>query len=280
MARFARDLVRMTAEIMAERFDPMRLVETANLMPREPEKLAETIAAVELLRDERLRSFRIDIETDSTIEPDENAEKQRRTEFVTAVGGFMREAMPLAATAPALAPVMSETLLFLVRGYRAGRMMEDTIEKAAEQMQQQAQQAQQQPQADPAAAADAAKAQGEQQRLVMDRERHGVEIEAKQAELAHKQAMAGLDQEMKRREMDKFDREMKGEQEMKAEEITLIVQPLSEAMAQLGQMLMQMQQAQQQLVQLIAAPKRAEVIRGPDGRVMGADIGIVQQTLN
>jgi hypothetical protein len=43
---------------------------------------------IELLRDERTRGFRIEIETDSTVEPDEQAEKQRRVEFLEAVGNF------------------------------------------------------------------------------------------------------------------------------------------------------------------------------------------------
>ncbi|MGO7202366.1 hypothetical protein ACCT30_13715, partial [Rhizobium ruizarguesonis] len=37
---------------------------------------------VQLLRNDSIRGFQIDIETDSTIEPDEDAEKQRRMEFV------------------------------------------------------------------------------------------------------------------------------------------------------------------------------------------------------
>jgi hypothetical protein len=57
-----------------------------------------------LLREQRLRPFVLDIETDSTIAPDENAQKQRATEFVTAVGGFMKEALPLVQTVPQAAP--------------------------------------------------------------------------------------------------------------------------------------------------------------------------------
>ena len=38
------------------------------------------------LKDNRAKAFVLDIETDSTIMADENAEKQRRTEFITALG--------------------------------------------------------------------------------------------------------------------------------------------------------------------------------------------------
>jgi hypothetical protein len=48
-----------------------------------------------LLRDPALRAFRIDIETDSTIEPNDQEEKQRRIEFVTAVGKYLAESLPV-----------------------------------------------------------------------------------------------------------------------------------------------------------------------------------------
>src|SRR5262252_2036267 len=74
-----------------------------------------------ILRDEKTRGFRIEIETDSTIEPDESAEKQARVEFITATGAFMREAMPAIQMTPQIAPMIGEMFLFLVRGFRAGR---------------------------------------------------------------------------------------------------------------------------------------------------------------
>jgi hypothetical protein len=87
-----------------------------------------------------MRGFLIDIETDSTIQPDEDAEKQRRTEFVTAFGGFMKEAGEILPTAPSLAPMIGEILLFMVRGFRAGRGLEEVIERSMQQLGQQLQQ--------------------------------------------------------------------------------------------------------------------------------------------
>jgi len=123
-------------------------------------------AVVELLRDERTRGFRIDIETDSTVEPDEQAEKQRRMEFLTAVSTFMREAMPALQLRPALAPVMKEMLLFLVRGFRVGRSMEDVIERAMDDIEKAAAQASQAPpQPDPKVVKAQADAKLDEQRL-------------------------------------------------------------------------------------------------------------------
>ena len=86
--------------------------------------------AFDLLANDDMRGYRIEVETDSTIQPDEDAEKQRRTEFVTAIGGLLQQAVPLLGAAPELAPLVGETILFTARGFRAGRQLEDVIEQA------------------------------------------------------------------------------------------------------------------------------------------------------
>ena len=117
---------------------------------------------MEMLRSEKVRPFVLDIETDSTIQPDEDAEKQRRTEFITAVGGFIGQVVPVAAQLPEIAPLASEMLKFLASGFRAGRELEGAIEKFAETVEQKASQPQP---PSPEAQAAQAKAQAEQQKL-------------------------------------------------------------------------------------------------------------------
>jgi hypothetical protein len=41
---------------------------------------------MKVLRDDKLRGFKIDIETDSTVQPDADAEKQARTDLVMGMG--------------------------------------------------------------------------------------------------------------------------------------------------------------------------------------------------
>jgi hypothetical protein len=125
-----------------------------------------------LLRDNTLRTFRIDIETDSTIEPNDQEEKQRRVEFVGAVGEYVSKSIPAVQLMPQLLPVIGEGLKFLVRGFRVGREMEETIEKALDQLEAAAQGGQgQQQQHGPDPKAEQAKAQAAQmtaQARVMD----------------------------------------------------------------------------------------------------------------
>jgi hypothetical protein len=87
-------------------------------------------AAVALLRQDGAHGFRIDIESDSTIAPDEQAEKQARVEFLSQMVPLLEQVVPLAMGNPALASVCREITLFAARGFRIARTLEETLEQA------------------------------------------------------------------------------------------------------------------------------------------------------
>ena len=86
-------------------------------------------AVVALLRDDKMRGFRIEVETDSLVEADQDAEKQRRIEFVTAVSTFMEKMGPVVQSMPQTAPLVGGLLQFVVRGFKVGQELEETIDK-------------------------------------------------------------------------------------------------------------------------------------------------------
>ena len=95
---------------------------------------------IQRLRDDRVRSYSIDVETDSTVQPDEDAEKQRRVEFATMFGGMLKEITALFQVGPVaapLAPAIAEGMKFVVRGFRAGRALEDAIDRSLDKLLQQ-----------------------------------------------------------------------------------------------------------------------------------------------
>jgi hypothetical protein len=89
-----------------------------------------------ILRTNTTRAFEISIETDSTIEPNDQDEKQRQVEFTEAVGKLVQSMLPLVQVAPSLLEMATALLLSLVRRFRAGRELEDVIERAMDQFQQ------------------------------------------------------------------------------------------------------------------------------------------------
>src|SRR5690242_12154545 len=86
-------------------------------------------AVVALLRNDRMRGFRIDVETDSLVEADQNQEKANATELVAAIANFFKEFGPVVQAQPALAPMVSDLLCFALRRYKVGAELEETVEK-------------------------------------------------------------------------------------------------------------------------------------------------------
>jgi len=246
LVRIARDMARMAGEIMSENFKPETLLMNAQMeLPTEadieqqiqaaaadPNNVAmalqnpqaaqqliqearETVTIdkiVALFRSERVRPFALDIETDSTIQPDENADKQRRAEFLTALGNTMAQMAPMVQAQPQTAGFAGEILKFAIAPFRAGRELEQAVDDFVEQMKQFSQPEQEQP--DPAQMkmqadmqikqADAelrqkeaqADAERDQQKQVQDlehkRQLHELDMEAKRLDLEIKQAESDM----------------------------------------------------------------------------------------
>jgi hypothetical protein len=163
------------------------------------------------LRDDRVRAYSIDVETDSTIQPDEDAEKQRRIEFATMFGGFLKQAGELFQYGPMaapLAPMIAEGLKFTVRGFRAGRQLEDAIDRAMDQLLAMIKQAASQP---PKPTPEEIKMQGEIAAQKREDERSKMEMAAKAQEDQRKAGMeqqkAQLDERMSMMDMQLKERE-------------------------------------------------------------------------
>lgn len=139
------------------------------------EQVQETVTidqVMDLLRAQKMRPFVLEIETDSTIAPDENAQKQRATEFLTATGGFLEQGVTLVSAAPESAEMVAEMLKYVANQFRAGRELQGVIEDFADKVAQRAAQAQGQQKPDP----ELIKAQGQAKRDAAEAKR--VEAEA------------------------------------------------------------------------------------------------------
>lgn len=96
------------------------------------QKQAQFDAACKLIRDDGIRGFKLDIEADSTIAPDEEAEKQSRTEFLKEIVPFLETVTPIAQGNPKMAKLVGEIGMFAIRGFRVARTLEEAFEAAFE----------------------------------------------------------------------------------------------------------------------------------------------------
>jgi hypothetical protein len=105
-------------------------------MQQEKAKAQFLMRAVELLKNDKLRGFRIDIETDSTIQGDQQQEKADRIEFITAATKFIEAAGQVGQTLPQAIPLFTKMLGFGIRGFRVGRDLESAFDEFADKMDQ------------------------------------------------------------------------------------------------------------------------------------------------
>ena len=153
--RFARDLLRIMGEIVAEKFQPQTIFAVAGMkIPTQAEIQMSQVAAqmaqetgqqappqlqgpsqeevIQFLRTQTLRDYSVDIETDSTIRADLTREQMNITQFVQGFGQFIQSIGP-AVQAGFVPQKEAATLLkSFARSFKLGRDAEDAIEQLGE----------------------------------------------------------------------------------------------------------------------------------------------------
>jgi len=157
---------------------------------------------LQIMRSDKLRSYRVDVETDSTVFEDAQMERQSRIEFVNTLGAYMEKALGVVQAAPELTPIAFQALEFMVRGFKIGREFEDLIDEAKqnslEAMQKQKQMQQQGPPPDPKMIDAQQKAQLKAAELKQKGQFKGAELQQKgQLEMAK----MGQDAQLSREQM-------------------------------------------------------------------------------
>jgi len=300
--RYARDIIRLKGEIIAERFAP----ETIRMMtglPVTPEMMA-------LLRDDGQRGFRIDIETDSTVAGDVIEDQKAMTELLGGISKYVAEMGPAVASGYVPAPLAFRMLATAVRRFKMGREVEEEIDQLAgeqigpdgqlqppqlpapppspEAQAQEAEMAMREREMAGAAEERQAKAQAEQQKAAVEQERAAAEADFRNRELdlqertfAFSQQQHADAQDLERLkitearaaredgyEQDEIKRRADG---LPADDYEENMNKLAEAVAQLAQAIVQGQQQQAQrdetIMQALMAPK--EIVFDGKGRPTG-----------
>jgi len=130
--RFCREIVRKIAEIIFEPglFSDETIALMYGLEQRKPEDQATFPQALQLLRDDRLRTFRVDIETDSTIATDEAENQARWAQYMQSVTSIFSNVAEIQQFRPELMHPMLESALGAIRSLRTGRNVEGAWERA------------------------------------------------------------------------------------------------------------------------------------------------------
>ncbi len=166
VARVARDLLRMKAEIMHRHFRP----ETLKLMTG----IEVTPEALKIMRSE-MRSYSIDIETDSTVRADVGRRQEELNMFLQGASQIITAAVNAAAVMPQTVPALLEIFISFARQFNLGKQGEDALDDLGEA----AKQPPVQPDDGKAAAEQAAQQAAQQAEI--DRQAKQEELQAKMA---------------------------------------------------------------------------------------------------
>jgi hypothetical protein len=142
---FATELLSIKAQIICNHFTDDTIVKISGAMQLSPQDQQLIPQALALLRNESAKNFRVEVTSDSMIFQDEQQEKADRLEFLSAMSGFLSQAVPAAQMTPELTPMLVEMLKFGVTAFKAGKGLEGMIDETADKFREQAKMAEGQP---------------------------------------------------------------------------------------------------------------------------------------
>jgi hypothetical protein len=186
---FATELLSIKAQIICNHFTDDTIVKISGAMQLSPQDQQLIPQALALLRNEAAKNFRVEVTSDSMIFQDEQQEKADRLEFLSAMSGFLQQAVPASQANPELTPMLVEMLKFGVTAFKAGKGLEGMIDETADKFREQAKMAEGQPKPPTA----------EEQKLQMQMQIEQAKIQAKQAEM---QMQLQIDQQKMQMQME------------------------------------------------------------------------------
>lgn len=190
--RYARDLFRMMADLMAEVMEPEEIAAMTGIQLTPPQ--------IQLLKGGDLRrEFVIEIETDSTIRADLARAQENVSGFVTGFGTFIESVGPAVEAGMMPGPIAVKLLSSFARNFKLGREAETTMDEWVKFLEEKAKQPPAPPAPDPKAEAEKVKAEATIAKTQMDGQlaqaKHGMEMEKMQGEAALAQQKGQLEQQ-------------------------------------------------------------------------------------
>lgn len=178
--RFCREIAAKSAEIIFEPgfFSDETIWLMSGMDQKDPEKQELFYQALQLLRDDRLRTFKVDIETDSTIAQDDAANAEAFAQYFQGLNGIFSNLQSVMQFRPELMTPIIQTAKEAINHLRTGRATQAAWDKALDEITANDKAAKENPQPPPPDP-NLIKAQTEQQKV-------GQDYEIKQQELGLK----------------------------------------------------------------------------------------------
>lgn len=213
VAKFVRDILRIMAEMFTQLYSDKKVMAIIGDLP--PNDMQYLPQAGQVLRDDGLSKYKVNIQTNSLTQADWALEKEQRMELVTTIGQMVGQITQMSQQVPGLEMLGIQLIKFAIAGYKAGTELEGWIDTQLDEMSTKAMEQKNNPQP-PEPSPEEKKAEAETQKMQMemqikaqdaqmkaqiDQQKMQMDLAMKQAELAHKEKMAQLDYQIKQLEL-------------------------------------------------------------------------------
>lgn len=128
VGKFVRHAMRIKAEMSCNLMQPQTLVEMSGIMHTDSAQIAPQ--AVELLKNYKSTAYRLEVSEETLSIADYNAERELRTEFLTAVGQFLSQAQGTTQAMPQALPYLLRMVQWLAASFRGSADIETVLDEA------------------------------------------------------------------------------------------------------------------------------------------------------
>jgi hypothetical protein len=136
VVQYATEILQIKAQIMCSQYSDDTLVQISGAQQLSQQDQQLIGPALQLIRNNPLRGFRIEVSSDSMIQMDESQEKRDRTELMNAASGYLKELAGISQSpiAAELMPLAVDMLKFVVGGFKVGKTLEGAFDQLGDQL--------------------------------------------------------------------------------------------------------------------------------------------------
>lgn len=136
VARFAQDILRLKAEMICRHVTPEQILQMSNFAHYLDGRDAPLVhAALKLLKGNHEKfKWRVNVQVDSLAQADYTQDKADKVEFTNAVATFLQSAATTMKAIPESAPILFETLKYVVSGFKGAQELEGVIDSTLGQI--------------------------------------------------------------------------------------------------------------------------------------------------
>lgn len=144
VAKYIAKLMKLKAHLMCKFYEPQFLLaRIGSLCPADQQYIP---GALQLLKDDLMRSYRLNVSTDSLQLPAWNQEKAERSSAIQAITGLLGQVMPGLQQVPELAPAAVAIMKWGVAGFKGSEEIQGVLDTSLDQLMAKQAQSQGQPQ--------------------------------------------------------------------------------------------------------------------------------------